>query len=176
MEFNFESIYCKGKILFKSDYDIIINGEINDEITYPYIDYYAPSPPDLMTSFSGSGLPYIHYEQAFYNTPNKGTVEVKDTNKFSIYLYRPNSYYKDFNTLSFPYVKIIYNKNKNVIIDLPYNKIPYRSLQYPLLRKKEKELFYHRKLPIRTQEQILRDSGYDGKHEHKNFWGLKPPM
>ena len=33
------------------------------------------------------------------------------------------------------------------------------------------------KKSFRTQEQILRDSGYpeETMKEHSNFWGLKPP-
>jgi hypothetical protein len=97
-------------------------------------------------------------------------------NKFSIHLFRPNSYYEDFNTLALPYVLITYNKNKTIKLDLSFEKVSYRSLQYPTLRQTQKEMFYARKLPIRSQEQILRDSEYDDLHEAKDFWGLKPPV
>ena len=40
-------------------------------------------------------------------------------------------------------------------------------------------MFYHcgNSLPVRTQEQVLRDSGYpEDNRMPDNFWGLKPPM
>ena len=176
METSFETIYCKGNItLNNNSSDIIINGEITDKVTDSHLYYLAPAPCDTMVSFSGSGLPYPTKAQAFSNNPNQGKVELKN-NKFSIQLLRPNSYYEDFNTLELPYVLITYNKNKTIRVDLSFEKVSYRSLQYPSLRQKQKEMFYARKMPIRSQERILRDSEYDDLHEAKNFWGLKPPV
>jgi hypothetical protein len=68
----------------------------------------------------------------------------------------------------------MYNEKDSFEIPIYDEIIPYRSLGYPLLRKTQKEAFYHRKLPIRSQEQIIRDSQYPN-HEHTSFWGLKPP-
>jgi len=176
METSFETIYCKGNItLNNNNSDIIINGEITDKLNDSHIYYLAPAPCDTMVSFSGSGLPYPNKVQAFSNNPNQGRVEVKD-NKFSIQLLRPNSYYEDFNTLVLPYVLITYNQNKTIKVDLSFEKISYRSLQYPALRQKQKVMFYARKQPIRSQEKILRDSEYDDLHEDEDFWGLKPPI
>ena len=176
METTFETIYWKGNITSNdNNSDIIINGEITDKVTDSYLYYLAPAPCDTMGSFSGSGLPYANKIQAFSNNPNQGKVELKD-NKFSIQLLKPNSYYEDFNTLEMPYLLITYNKNKTIKVDLSFEKVSYRSLQYQTLRQKQKEMFYARKLPIRSQEQILRDSEYDDSHEAKDFWGLKPPV
>ena len=40
-------------------------------------------------------------------------------------------------------------------------------------------MFYYcskTKLPVRTQEQVLRDSGYPEDNKmHDDFWGLRPP-
>ena len=88
-----------------------------------------------MTSFSGSGLPYPNKIQAFSNNPNQGKVELKN-NKFSIQLFRP-IHMKIFNTLEMPYVLITYNKNKTIKVDLSFEKVSYRSLQYPTLRQKQ---------------------------------------
>tara|TARA_Y100000389_G_scaffold193485_1_gene222303 strand:+ start:4536 stop:5063 length:528 start_codon:yes stop_codon:yes gene_type:complete len=175
METSFETIYCKGKITLNNNSDITINGEITDKLTDSQLYYVAPAPCDTMASFSGSGLPYPNKIQAFSNNPNQGKIGLKN-NKFSIQLLRPNSYYKDFNTLELPYVLITYNKNKTIKVDLSFEKMSYRSLQYPALRQTQKEMFYARKLPIRSQEQILRDSEYDDLHEANDFWGLKPPI
>lgn len=175
MDKHFENTYCKGNIKQLNDVDIIIEGTMNETIENNTIFFTAPSPPDMMTSFSGSGLPYVTKEQAFYNTPNKGIVKLNKKN-FVIKLFRPNSYYVDFNTLKRPHVEIYYNNSKKMIdIDLSFEKISYRSLQYPPLRKIQKEMFYARKMPIRSQEKILRDSEYNDINESPDFWGLKPP-
>ncbi|QOI90214.1 hypothetical protein QKU58_gp117 [Pyramimonas orientalis virus] len=174
MKKSFETIYCKGNIS-SNDTDIIIEGEITDKITSEFVSFLAAAPAQYMTNFSGSGLPWATRQQAFFNTPNKGSVKLNG-NKFSFGLNRPNSFYSDFNTIKFPYVQIVYNSDKIVIIDLHNEKIAHRSLQYPLLRNIEKVDFYNRQQPIRSQERVLRDSGYDDRTESKDFWGLKPPI
>jgi hypothetical protein len=172
---HFKTEYCKGTVTFLNDYNIEIECTITDTVTDDKVSFLAAAPPDTMTTFSGSGLPYATYSQAFYNTPNRGTVKLVN-NSCNIKLLRPNSYYANFNDLKLPHVIITYNKNKKVDIVLASEKIAYRSLQYPSLRKSQKEMFYNRDHPIRSQEKILRDSEYDSWNEHKNFWGLKPPV
>lgn len=173
---SFETIYCKGNIsLINNNMDVEINGEITDKVTEQNVYYVAPAPCDMMTTFSGSGLPFANKEQAFSNTPNQGVVKLNE-NKFTIHLMRPNSYYKDFNNIQLPHVYITYNTNKTVNIELADEKIAYRSLQYPPLRTSQEVSFYDRKLPIRSQEKILRDSGYNDLYEAPDFWGLKPPV
>lgn len=174
MDKSFETVYCKGDINVLDDYDVIINATITDKLTSDYVSFVAPAPCDRGNSFSGSCLPFANKEQAFYNTPNAGQVKVSN-NEFTIKLSRPNSYYSDFNTLQKPHVQFVYNGNRVVDIELNEEKIAYRSLQYPELRTSSKVDFYNRKLPIRSQEQILRDSEYNERKEHHSFWGLKPP-
>jgi hypothetical protein len=173
MNKTFETIYYKGNVSFNNT-DIIIDGEITDEISDDFVSFIAPSPAQSMTSFTGSGLPWANKEQAFHNTPNKGAVKL-NKNRFVIQLFRPNSYYVEFDRLQLPHVQIQYNKTKIFTIDLSFEKIAHRSLQHPTLRNMEKQAFYNRQLPIRSQEQILRDSEYNDMNEPKDFWGLKPP-
>lgn len=178
---DFESANCKGTVAttITNNYDIVINGVITkDYTTDPSVRYAAPAPPDTVTSFSGSGLPYASRSQAYDNSPNIGSARVDANGRFTITLKRPNSYYADFNTLVTPYVTMKYNHGKDVLkVALDYEKISYRSLQYPSLRKQKKEMFYSKKLPVRSQERILRDSAYcDFKQEAPDFWGLKPPL
>ena len=61
--------------------------------------------------------------------------------------------------------------------------IPFRTLTYPSPPSKNPRtspMFYHcgkNKLPIRGQEQVLRDSGFPEVNKMpNNFWGLKPPL
>ena len=42
------------------------------------VNFWAASPPDRMTTFAGSGLPFANPEMAFENTPNKGAVRAVD--------------------------------------------------------------------------------------------------
>lgn len=177
---HFESKKCKGTVTsVNNNYDIVINGVLSPNYTTdPFVSYSASSPPDTITSFSGSGLPYASKSQAYYNSPNVGRVKVNAEGRFTIHMKRPNSYYSDFNTLATPYVRIAYNHGKDaLVVRLDYEKVAYRSLQHPVLRTQKKEMFYAKKLPIRSQEQLLRDSAYsDLKQEAPDFWGLKPPI
>jgi hypothetical protein len=61
--------------------------------------------------------------------------------------------------------------------------IPFRTLTYPAPPSKNPRtspMFYHchkSHLPVRSQEQILRDGGYPEVNVMPdNFWGLKPPL
>ena len=61
------------------------------------------------------------------------------------------------------------------------NGIPFRSLSYPPINNtapRKDPSFYSGgyELPVITQEQILRDSGFPRSNKFPdNFWGLKPP-
>jgi hypothetical protein len=148
------------------------------------IKYWAASPPTYNSNYSGSGLPFPNEEVAFYNTPNRGMVEVKNCD-FSFSLNYPNSYYKNLGSLYIPpEVNIeIHDSNHNVIsnvikINLGEG-LPYRSLTIPPKRNWNMgSMFYvNNKMPlVRTQHQILMDSAYPKKNiTPSNFWGLKPP-
>jgi hypothetical protein len=61
--------------------------------------------------------------------------------------------------------------------------IPFRSLTYPSPPSKsprDSPMFYYcnrSQLPIRGQEQVLRDGGFPEVNKMPdNFWGLKPPL
>ena len=66
-----------------------------------YIQYWAASPPNYMTSFSGSGLPYANEDIAFENTPTKGVAPVLN-GSYSFYINYPNSYYTNLGTTYIP--------------------------------------------------------------------------
>ena len=176
MKHTFENIYCSGNIEFVNEFDVVVTLKINKDVSRGPIRYIAPAPAKYSSSFTGSGLPYASKEQAYDLTPNIGVLNGGDPTKeriFYIKLKRPNSYYH-FDTFIQPVVTIMYNEKDSFEIPIYHETIPYRSLGYPLLRKKQKESFYNRRLPIRSQEQIIRDSQYPN-HEHTSFWGLKPP-
>lgn len=173
MEYSFESIYCTGKITTVDRKHLNVKCKINDEVKNNVVHFVAPSPPNYNESFSGSGLPFKDKQQAYFNTPNKGTIKTVN-NEFELQILCPNSYYIDFNTIQSPELTLKYN-DKTIDISLEKYIIPYRSLQYPELRKNQQQMFYNRKNKIRSQEHILLESQYPLR-ESANFWGTKPPM
>jgi hypothetical protein len=161
--------------VYQFNTDIIVKGLLTTKIDGNFIDYIAASPPDYRSSFSGSALPYANELQAFEMTPNKGRVSLKENNSFDFKLSTPNSYVDGFTeNIIKPFVLIKYVTKgiiNNIYIDLP-NEIPFRSITHSIDRD---SLFYDNKqLPVRTQEQILKDSSYPTNNDIKSFWGLKP--
>ena len=55
--------------------------------------YKAAAPADLRLSYSGSGLPFANPDQAYFDTPNKGTFQTHSNGAFDFQLWAPNSYY-----------------------------------------------------------------------------------
>ena len=174
--YSFTKKYCSCKI-YSNRTSVKVIGQLTDTVKDGVLNYLAAAPADHMTSYTGSGLAFPNEEVAFDNTPNKGKMKI-NASKFEIDLQMPNSYYtKLFNELTKPELMLKYNTNKETrILRIPIaNSIPYRTLTYPYIRTSPE--FYNVALPVRTQEQILRDSGYPNKNvEPQNVWGLKPPM
>lgn len=93
------------------------------------VNFWAASPPDRMTTFAGSGLPFANPEMAFENTPNRGAVKASG-GKFEISLQFPNSFYVNMGkTLLPPHVLVKFceprSEVKAIVIGNP---IPNRSL------------------------------------------------
>ena len=148
-----------------------------------YLKYWGANSPNYSTSYAGSALPFANEEIAFDDTNNYGVVKANgDT--FSFMINYPNSYYKNLGKVYVPpqiKVRIISEDGKKLSeiykINLG-NGVPFRSLTWPQKRDWNKgPLFYcNNNLPVRTQEQILRDSSYPCiNKEPANFWGLVPP-
>jgi len=164
------------------EYDLIITGVVNEVVDDDKLHFIAAAPADHRYSFHGSGLPFANPSQAFLHSQNKGTVEVGVDGTFIIKLRHPNSYYVDLgNKLIPPTLTIKYHTSgERRVIDVQVaNQIPYRLLNHPRSNTyiRDSPMFYKdtEKLPVRTQEQILRDSGYPVKNKiPENFWGLKP--
>lgn len=170
----------------ETKYDIIIKATIAENVVDGRIKYLAAAPMDRRASYTGSGLPFANGRQAFENTPNKGTIELGNMNKFEIKLVMPNSYYVGLGTVEVPPSLFIFYNNghedKRIVIRLG-NSVPFRSLTYPTGMETEaprtNAMFYAgiEKLPVRTQEEILRSAAYpETDTMYKNHWGLKPPV
>jgi len=181
----FDKYSCKGIILDAGDGDITVKGKIKSSDPNAKVLFWAPSPPDYRTSYSGSGLPFSSQEQAFENTPNTGAVSVQN-GEFSFKIKYPNSYYVGLGTVYMPpHVNIKVCDNNNNCCEVSSIKlgdgIPFRMLTYPPppgSAARCSPMFYmgRNRLPVRTQEQILRDSSYPQVNKMPgNFWGLAVP-
>ena len=166
-----------------SNNEFTVSGSINVGDN-SILEYYAANPPTYLHSYTGSGLPYTNANMAYQNSTNYGKVIIKN-NKYSFNIKYPNAFYAGLGTKYIePHVIIrVYDINglvyKPYFIKL-YNGIPYRTLTHPPPPNswpRKNPFFYYgkEKLPIRSQEQILKDSSYPIINEYPtNFWGLKP--
>jgi hypothetical protein len=165
-----------------------VKGLIKEPSNSVKIKYWASDPVDYRYSFSGSGLPFANKQQAYSNKINVGEVIVKNS-EFKFTITMPNSFYINLGSeLIKPLLNIsICGNNKVETIKLN-NGIPYRFLNHPAnidyksnlvkIYKPSGPNFYVNHLPIRSQEQILRDSAYPVNSDKMpdNFWGLKPAL
>lgn len=141
------------------------------------VEYIAAAPVERRASYTGSGLPYASASMAFENTPNKGTASIVN-GYVKVTLRCPNSYYVGLGTVLVPptlyltYYVAGVHKQSNVLIG---KGIPYRSLTYPASRSQASFYDNIQRLPVRSQEQVLRDSAFP-EHAAVDFWGLKPAL
>ena len=166
---------------YNSEGNFIVEGKVPAGVEF--VKYWASSPPTYSLSFSGSGLPYPNEEVAMEKTPNKGVAEVKNGG-FQFPLEYPNSYYdQSLRKVVPPQVKFLFvDRNRenhgDVYVANLGDGIPFRSLVDTNKRNwNTGPLFYcNNNLPVRSQYQILLDSGYPAVNKvPKNFWGLMPP-
>jgi hypothetical protein len=176
----FDLINCQGVIDYSNDGDLTVNGMIKGyEGMTADIIYWAAAPSTRGMSFPGSGLPYPNPDVAYDQTPNRGATKAVN-GQFTIKLKAPNAYYVGLGTLYVPPMLHVKACRDNTVHHIPITHgIPFRTLTYPSPPSKKPRsdaMFYcNDDLPVRSQEQILRDSGY--KHDQPmpdNFWGLRP--
>lgn len=174
---------CENVILNSGNGEYTVNGSLpgagNNTILF-----WAPNPPTYCQGFSGSGLPYPNADIAYENSTNRGAVKSQNDN-FTFKIKYPNSYYAGLGTVLVEpvcHVKICGNSNDTGIHTIKLgNGIPFRLLTYQAYGKdatRDSPMFYTGRdtLPIRGQEQILRDSAYPETNVvPDNFWGLRPP-
>lgn len=181
-----EQYTCQGVTEDAGEGEYVVNGH-TDAPDGSMVLFWAPCPPNYNGSYSGSALPYPSPLIAFDNTPNKGAVRVSGgTFKFNLRF--PGSFYAGLGTYYVPpqvYYKICAggdtSQESQVHSITLGDGIPFRTLTYPPppnTAPRRNCMFYdgRDKLPVRTQEQILRDSGYPDKNLlPPNFWGSSIP-
>ena len=179
----FDNNFCSGNITFLDNTGeprVKITGTIRENLVPrgTKLLYWAANPAQRGIS-PGSGYPYANAEQAFDRTPNMGYVSL-DNNNFEITIIYPSGYYAGLGSVLIDptlHIKLDgYDEYfASIRLGEPY---PYRTLTYPSnasRNARDSPMFYHQKLPIRSQESILRASAYPCEfHTPSNFWGLKP--
>jgi hypothetical protein len=168
--------------------DLIVKGQLRGNfaaaslLPTARLRWWAANPPTYGQSYAGSGLPYPNEDVAFEGTPNNGICQVEG-GSFNFMMVYPNSYYTNLGTKYVaPEVKIqivdANGKELTPISSIPLGSgIPFRTLTFPTQRNWNKgPLFYcNQNLPVRSQEQILRDSSYPALNKvPNNFWGTMP--
>lgn len=175
---------CEGVVEDKGSGEFSVSGKTSAP-NGSMILFWAANPPNYNTSYAGSGIPYPNPEVAFDHTPNKGAVRVKN-GRFQFFIRYPSSFYAGLGTYYVEphvYYKVCDGggEESKVHTIRVGNGIPFRMLTYPPppnTAPRRNVNFYAGRdlLPVRTQEQILRDSGYPTKDVMpKNFWGLAIP-
>jgi len=181
-----KGLSCEGVVLDSGEGEFIVKGQLSGIHANPTVLFWAPNPPTYNCSFSGSGLPYPNADVAFENSPNRGAVKAP-AGQFEFKVRYPNSYYIGLGSLiqcPAVFIKVCDQAGNGEIQKIELGaSVPYRSLTYPPIVKGQRgrsdAMFYVGRdaLPHRTQEQILRDSGYPAKNVMAmNFWGLRPPQ
>ena len=129
-ELQFKNEYVSGKATINTyDHTVKIEGMITHPVQYSEIQLIAASPPNRMTAYAGSGLPFPCSQIAFEGTPNVSNID--KSGLFNVIFEYPNSYYiPDMMTKIPPAIYFIFKSNNNSFasrIDL-YDDLPVRSL------------------------------------------------
>ncbi len=182
-DFNYD--ICNIKVKQNPYGDIVINGLMKAQLLLMamyggvYVKFWAPAKPTRGYSFPGSGIPYPNEAIAYQNTTNLGVVELI-RGSFEFIVNRPGSYYKDLGkTLVKPEIRFQFSDLNNNplsgIYSIPVGEgVAFRTQSWTPKRDWNiGPMFFKANLPIRSQEQILRDSAYT-LEEPANFWGLTP--
>lgn len=128
-ELNFKNEHVSGKAHIDfTKQTVHLQGAIANPGGYSQIQLIAANPPNRMTAYAGSGLPFPCSQVAFEDTPNVATIS---GGSFSVTFQYPNAYYvPDMNTKVPPAVYFIFktaNSSFASRIDL-YDTLPLRTL------------------------------------------------
>jgi hypothetical protein len=160
--------------------ELTVQGSLRHTPDDGRLHYLAAAPPDLRTSAAGSALPFADAEQAFCNTPNRGTIHVGGPgNHFQVRLRCPNAYYAGLGTVYIPptlHLKYMHGGRAVHEARQVSEGVPFRALTYPPARTGPEFYAVPDRL-LRSQEQILYDSAFpDFNRQPADFWGGKPPL
>jgi hypothetical protein len=136
---------------------IKISGFVKNPMNYSKMAITAPNPIDVITSFSGKGLPFPCELIAFENTPNFEIIN--SGGKFDVEFLYPNSYYSPDGYTKIISPIIISLDGKKIIIQLK-DCCPLKTLND---RSRGDPKFYGMReiiLPIGTAEETMNNYAY----------------
>lgn len=157
----------------------VVKGQAPWPIDNNKIHYKAACPPHRNGTFSGSGLPFANPRMAFEGTPNEGAVSIDNNTNFMIEITEPGSYYSALGTVLIPptlYLRLFKDSQEHIVPVPICPPIPYRTNTYN--NERINTMFYDNvhNLPVRSQEQVLRDSAYSINRYVQSFWNSKPSV
>jgi hypothetical protein len=130
---------------------ILIKGTIT--IPYKNAKIIAANPIDMMSNYSGSGLPFPSSEIAFENTPN---IYILNSSTFDIEFKYPNSYYMPNGRDKIPPTIYLIADNKIIQTYVLPDILPLKTLNYRKFDSKEKYYGYKDgHLPIVDSEKKI---------------------
>ena len=176
---------CDGVVLDSGDGEYVVKGHINTKTPNAKVLFWAANPPTYTTSYTGSGLPYPSANIAYENTPNRGAVQANGGH-FEFRVRYPNAYYMGLGSVYVEpcvHIKVCEEGGDNKVHRIALgNGIPFRMLTYPPslpnTAARKNPMFYsgRQDLPMRNQEQLLRESGFPQENiMPSNFWGKAVP-
>lgn len=129
-ELNFKNEHVSGKAHINlGTQKVRIQGAVSSPGMYSEIQLVAACPPNRMTAYAGSGLPFPCSQVAFEDTPNVATISKSGT--FDVTFEYPNAYYvPDMNTKIPPSVYFVFkspHKSFASRVEL-YDNLPVRTL------------------------------------------------
>jgi len=179
----FNKDLCSGQLLYNGSGDLVVKGQLKNNILNCKLFFWAAAPPTLGISFSGSGMPYPNPAVAYDRSPNSGVISVVN-GEFSINMKYPNAYYIGLGSLYIaPHVnfKVCQSDQADTYFTVQIDDgIPFRTLTYPAPPSKKPRtsamFYYEPEYGARSQEEILRESAYPSTNTiPDNFWGKRPP-
>lgn len=87
--------------------DYVVRGTVRPDLPHDaVVTYFAAAPPDRMTNYAGSGLPFPNSEVAYEGSPNAGATRASNWH-YEFTLWFPNAFYTDLGaTLQPPHVLV----------------------------------------------------------------------
>ena len=157
--------------------NFMVQGTVNPGHAGATLKFWAANPMTPTGSAAGAGMPFPNPDIAYDNSVNQGAVLVGPAGQFQFMIRYPNAFYIQGGAIKVEpcvHYRICGPGSDNQIHTIQLgNGVPYRSQTYPPERKGPEFYSGRDQLPLRTQEQILRASGYPSTNRStagNNFW------
>jgi hypothetical protein len=159
--------------------NFMVQGAVNFAHAGSTLVFWAANPMTPTGSAAGAGMPFPTPDIAYDNTVNRGSVLIGPAGQFQFMIRFPNAYYTQGGAIKVEpcvHYRICGPGSDNQIHTITLgNAVPYRSQTYPTARKGPEFYASRLHLPLRSQEEILRASGYPSTNistagQPAHFW------